>query len=91
MFYIISKIESVGDTVTNTPIGYTEDKSKIDTSCCGYDEWVKNNLDGLEAGTVTPNTYFESNGPSYNANWETTCVDGLDLTEITDFSFMEVL
>lgn len=86
-YYIITKIESLNGVTTYTPIGYVEseeDATSINQAHESFQNWVRDNQNDLKEGIITSSSYFDSNPPSYSANWVTTDIEGMGLDLITD-------
>lgn len=90
MYYILNKTHIVNNLLVDEPIGYLTNMDnallinyKYETT---YLLWVNNNKTDLENGSLQINNYFNSIDAVYDCNTETTEIDGMGLSEITDIT-----
>lgn len=90
MYYILNKTHIVNNELLDEPVGYLTNidnalliNYKYETT---YLLWVNNNKTDLENGSLQINNYFNSFGTVYDCNTETTEINGMSLSEITDIT-----
>jgi len=90
MYYILNKTHIVNNELVYEPVGYLTNMDntllinyKYETT---YLLWVNNNKTDLENGSLQINNYFNSFGTVYDCNTETTEINGMSLSEITDIT-----
>lgn len=78
-YYIVSRIELVDGKYTQSQIGHvttTEDRDKINQD---YDStlgaWIKENIDGLQDGSIEISEYFNEDDVVFSAKQVTNYVD----------------
>ena len=96
MYYIIRKLNVVDGQVTYTSVGYVTTQENmykcIDLVIIGnMRRWVAENLNGLNAGTITAVDFITLYGIAhvYISDTITDNIDGQGLLEITDFAHPE--
>lgn len=92
MYSVINKIESIDGVVFYTPIGYSTNTLDIQsinsTYESGFGDWIRNNKSDLESGNIQVSDYLINNPICYTAYQQTTNIDGMNLSEITDIQNM---
>ncbi len=90
MYYILNKTHIVNNELVYETVGYLTNMDntllinyKYETT---YLLWVNNNKTDLENGSLQINNYFNSFGTVYDCNTETTEINGMSLSEITDIT-----
>ena len=87
-YFIISEMTYAGGELVHTPLAYGEAPSNtVDTSiqsAVKFNQWISENIDGLNSGDITPEAYLETYKPVYTIGWLTTNKDGLGLPNIND-------
>jgi hypothetical protein len=92
MYNIINKIELINGVVVYTPIGYSTNTLDIQSINSTYEssfgDWIRNNKNDLESGNIQVSDYFNNNPICYTAYQQTTSIEGMNLSEITDIQNM---
>ncbi len=90
MYFIITKQELIDGEMTHKSVGYTTSVSDSESLNTDYDNslgsWINSNLIGLESGKTLVSEFFETTPYVYHAKQQTTSIDGIGLTEITDLN-----
>ena len=85
-YCIVNKIEYVNNQVTYTPFGYTTDMNECEqinsTYYSPFLNWIENNKTDLENNNISISVFFQDNPKVYEANMQTTSIDGLDIPEL---------
>jgi hypothetical protein len=90
MVYLIQKQHVVDGEVVHTVTGFTKSEEDANTLNAAFNanmgQWLIDNKDELEAGTIHPKEYFDSNPDFHYVTGRKKSVKGLDLIEITDIN-----
>ena len=83
-YYIINKIEYIDNQIVYTPVGYNTDINEItlisNTYNTPFENWVNANKADLENEIISISEFFIDNPKVYEANEQTTSIDGMNLT-----------
>jgi len=86
-YCIINKIEYVNNQVIYTSFGYTTDMNECEqinnTYYLPFLNWIENNKTDLENDNISISVFFQDNPKVYEANMQTTSIDGMNLNVIT--------
>jgi len=87
-YFVISKIQFIDGSIEYTPVYYTTDVSIMNeinsASDLSFGVFIENNKTGLQDGTVSIGDFFIETPFVYECRCNTNCIDGMDLTEITN-------
>lgn len=90
MYNIISKIEIINNEMKSTEIGFSTDQTLVDEInniyYQPYEDWIIANREDLENQNIDIKSFFETTPVVYSANHFTTCIEGMELTEITNIN-----
>lgn len=88
-YYIVEEIQFFNGEIIYINLGYVlsqNDANKVNISYDLYVNWIDLNMNELINGTMQVSEYFISTPIVYSANLKTTCIDGLNLSLITDIN-----
>jgi len=86
-YCIVNKIEYIDGSVVYNPFGYTTDMNECEqinsTYYLQFLNWIENNKTDLENDNISISVFFQDNPKVYEANMQTTSIDGMNLNVIT--------
>jgi len=86
-YCIINKIEYINNQIVYTENGYTTDMNECqlinETYYSDFKNWIDENKLDLENDNISISVFFQDNPKVYEANMQTTSIDGMNLNLIT--------